>query len=73
MNRSSARTVNPVPVLVALALFVTAVMALMVFSSFRWDQILRQGLLPLDQLSESRRAATVAEVQLERVLDATPR
>lgn len=72
MNRTSARAVNPVPVLVALALFVTAVMALMVFSSFRWDQILRQGLLPLDQLSESRRAATVAEVHLERVLDGDP-
>ena len=65
MTRSTTRAVNTVPVLVALVLFVTAVMALMVFSSFRWDQISRQGLLPLDQLSESRRAATVAEVHLD--------
>ncbi|WP_316149626.1 hypothetical protein [Cupriavidus sp. BIC8F] len=56
----------------ALTVFVCITAVLMAWSSYRSDQTLREGLIALDRLSESRRAATAAELHLESILSGDP-
>ncbi|MFC4524872.1 sensor domain-containing protein [Cupriavidus pinatubonensis] len=44
-------------------------MVLMGWSNYRWDQALGESLIALDRLADSRRAATAAELHLERILN----
>jgi len=72
MTRHPNQFPGTAPLLVALTLFACITMALMTWSNFRSDQTLREGLIALDRLSESRRAATAAELHLERILNGDP-
>lgn len=68
MIKPGHRTPSARVILVALALLIVASMVMMVRSNYRWDLTLREGLIVLDRLSESRRAATAAELHVERLL-----